>query len=87
LSGFRGRGRGRGRGFHAKSFSRAKGNSSRTGRSRRAPQLEISYEEDNSMHIKLPAFPGTGKKCVSCDCRERVITSVRGLRTLYLVLV
>ena len=76
LSGFQGRGRCRGRVFRATSFSRAKGNSSRARRSRRAPQLEISYKEDNSMRIKLPAFPGTGKKRVSCDCCEHVIQYV-----------
>jgi hypothetical protein len=60
---------------------------STTGRNRRAPHLEISYKVDNSLHMKLPAFPGMGKKCDVCDCCERVIASVPGLSTLYLVLV
>jgi hypothetical protein len=66
LTGFRGRGRGlgrgRGRNYPSGSFPHARSNLGTTGETRNQLHLEITHEEYDNLHRKLPAFPGTGRK-------------------------
>jgi hypothetical protein len=54
-----------GRGYPSRSFPHARSNSGRTVEMRKQLYFEITYEEDDNLHRKLPALPGTGRKLSS----------------------